>query len=169
MKRPLLSICIPTYNRASMLEVTLENILGQTGGHSEVEVVVSDNASTDHTQEVLARHPGLVVDRLERTAGIVSNIGHAVCHLAQGEYIWLLGDDDLVLAGAVERILAFLRVNPDLGYVYLNFGWIDAKARKRVVRECGSVFVPDAATRWKLDDLSTKILPLRTRQCCFLC
>jgi hypothetical protein len=141
-----------------MLGITLENVLAQVAGHPEVEVVVSDNASTDHTQEVLARHPGLVVDRLEHTVGVTRNIGHAVCDLARGDFIWILGDDDLVIAGGLERVLTFLREHPAIGYVYLNFGWIDARARQRVVRERGSVPELDANSKWQLQDFSTRVL-----------
>lgn len=49
---PLLSICIPTYNRAEYLREALENITSDPAFDDKVEVVISDNASTDHTQTV---------------------------------------------------------------------------------------------------------------------
>lgn len=52
MDKPLLSICIPTYNRASYLEQCLEAIVKQECFDNRVEVVVSDNCSTDDTQRV---------------------------------------------------------------------------------------------------------------------
>lgn len=48
--RTLLSICIPTYNRACVLEKTLESIVRQL--EDEIEIVISDNCSTDNTEEV---------------------------------------------------------------------------------------------------------------------
>ena len=48
--QPLLSICIPTYNRSEQLRRALESLVGQEG-FSEVEVVISDNCSTDGTEE----------------------------------------------------------------------------------------------------------------------
>jgi len=63
---PVLSICIPTFNRADRLRKSLESITGQPyfGESGRVEAVVSDNCSTDHTREVVAifeqRYPGLV-------------------------------------------------------------------------------------------------------------
>ena len=53
-KGPLLSICIPTYNRSKSLRICLLSILSQTKGYEEdVEVVVSDNCSDDDTMQVV--------------------------------------------------------------------------------------------------------------------
>ena len=49
----LLSICIPTFNRAELLKNTLTSIYSQKANHSDFEVVISDNCSTDHTEEVV--------------------------------------------------------------------------------------------------------------------
>ena len=50
--KPLLSICIPTYNRATYLEKCLESIVQQEGFDDRVEIVISDNCSTDDTQKI---------------------------------------------------------------------------------------------------------------------
>lgn len=51
-KKPLLSICIPTYNRAEQLEDSLESIVHQTDFDDRVEVVISDNCSSDNTETI---------------------------------------------------------------------------------------------------------------------
>lgn len=52
-KRPLLSICIPTYNRAEILDKTLFLLFSNPDFNvDEIEVVVSDNCSTDHTKQL---------------------------------------------------------------------------------------------------------------------
>lgn len=53
MNKPLLSICIPTYNRAEYLKATLENITSDEAFGPEIEVVISDNASTDYTHKIV--------------------------------------------------------------------------------------------------------------------
>lgn len=54
MKRPLLSICIPTFNRIEYLVKSVESIISSEGFNKEnVEIVISDNASTDETQEIM--------------------------------------------------------------------------------------------------------------------
>lgn len=56
-KQPLLSICIPTYNRADYLDKTLATILPQAKmAYEEVEVIVSDNASTDNTYDIVKKY-----------------------------------------------------------------------------------------------------------------
>ena len=53
MHKPLLSICIPTYNRAKYLDQCLKAIVGQEWYDDRVEVVVSDNCSTDNTMDIV--------------------------------------------------------------------------------------------------------------------
>lgn len=55
-KHPLLSICIPTYNRASILEKALQNITENKAFDNDVEIVISDNCSTDNTAEIVRKY-----------------------------------------------------------------------------------------------------------------
>ncbi len=68
-----LSIAIPVYNFAKFIPDTLNSILSQTFGPN-VEIVVTDGASTDNTEEVMAeicqRHKNVVYNRLQRKGGI---------------------------------------------------------------------------------------------------
>ena len=101
-----LSICIPTYNRAAFLAETLDNVLAQVT--DEVEVIVSDNASPDDTGDVVrtrqARFPRLTYFRQPENLGPDRNYLQSVA-LAQGEWCWLLGDDDLLEEGAIPYLL----------------------------------------------------------------
>lgn len=56
MKQPLLSVCIPTYNRSSYLRNTLDSIVNQDGFCEDVEIVISDNASIDDTSYVMKEY-----------------------------------------------------------------------------------------------------------------
>lgn len=105
---PLLSVVIPTRERAQTLAFTLATALDQ---HSrDYEVVVSDNASTDSTAEVVARlKDGRV--RYVHTGQRLSMCGNyefALKH-ASGEYVVYIGDDDAVIPGALDRLLTHLR------------------------------------------------------------
>ena len=53
---PLISICIPTYNRAELLDYCLENLAALKDCGRPVEIVISDNGSTDRTPEVIEAH-----------------------------------------------------------------------------------------------------------------
>lgn len=107
---PLLSICIPTYNRAGFLRECLSSINPEELD-GNVEVVVSDNASTDDTLKVLeafqATHPLRYIVQPENL-GPDRNFD-AVVTEARGEYCWLLGSDDVVQPGGVRSLLAALR------------------------------------------------------------
>ncbi|NCC37176.1 MAG: glycosyltransferase, partial [Chloroflexia bacterium] len=78
MEEPLLSICIPTYNRADLLEYCLEGLREFERYDVPFEVVVSDNASEDRTLEVLHAHsakmPYLKTVRMDTTGTIDENV-----------------------------------------------------------------------------------------------
>jgi len=122
--RPLLSICIPTYNRARVLEGALRVLIPQVAAAGgAVELVVSDNCSSDETPEVVSRAQALGAVRFhrnEQNVGAAANISRLCDELARGEFAWLLGDDDLVLPGGVERVLSVLRGSPEVDYVFVN-------------------------------------------------
>ncbi|SOB80570.1 abequosyltransferase [Sphingomonas guangdongensis] len=112
-----LSICIPTYNRGQFLPDLLESIAQQTGHGCEIEVVVSDNASTDDTPAVIERFrsrlPRLIYRRHENNLGPDRNFLSAV-ELASGDWCWLMGSDDVVETGAVARIERTLNAQPGI-------------------------------------------------------
>lgn len=122
-----LSVCVPTYNRAALLKEALEALARQGNADifAEVEVLVSDNASTDATQEVLARfqaeHPALPLHSTQHqeNVGMDRNILSLV-RRARGEYIWIISDDDLLLPGALPKLLGWIRVHPGAGAFSLN-------------------------------------------------
>lgn len=126
MSVPLLSICIATYNRARFIGETLDSIVGQLS--SDVELVVLDGASPDDTAaEVASRsagHPGVRYVREETNSGVDRDYDKSVQY-ARGRYCWLMTDDDLLLPGAVERVLAALADGPQLLVVNAEVRSID--------------------------------------------
>lgn len=106
----LLSICIPTFNRGAALRETLESIVSQDAfrNGNQVEVVVSDNASTDDTAEVCAefarRFPGkVIVQRQERNIWTANF--HQAMSLGRGQYLKLHNDTLLIREGALAPLL----------------------------------------------------------------
>jgi glycosyltransferase involved in cell wall biosynthesis len=110
---PAVSIVVPTYNRAATLERAVRSALEQT--HADLEVVVSDNASTDGTaallQRLAAADPRVRVVRHAANHGMVANIAGAAS-LARGDHVMLLADDDWLAPRCVEAALAALRARP---------------------------------------------------------
>lgn len=125
MTKPLLSICIPTYNRADFLRVMLRVLLPQVSEHSDqVEVWVLDNGSADDTQAVIRECVSLGplrVIRNEKNIGQIRNIVKGPSELATGKYVWLLGDHNLMLPGAVAQVLKSLKSHENVDIFYVNF------------------------------------------------
>lgn len=111
MTRPLLAICIPTYNRAEPLARLLGRLQDELGDATDVVVLVSDNASPDATPEVLAaasaRMPSLQVHRQPENLGAFANHVWLVENAPDCEYLWIFGDDEPE-PGAVAYVQALL-------------------------------------------------------------
>lgn len=125
MSIPLLSICIPTYNRSGILRVNLSFINEQLtclDDTREVEIIVSDNCSPDNTQEVVAslqkQGVPIVYNRNLENVGADRNFLKCM-HLATGKYVYLLGDDDFLTDRAIPKLLSVLR-GKEYGLVYIN-------------------------------------------------
>jgi len=128
--RPLLSVCIPTYNRAESLRRSLRwwiPQINESGGM--VELVVSDNCSTDHTPQVIKEALQYGEFRHNRNSSNIGggpNMHKLASEFAQGDYVWLVGDDDLPGNGAVTRTLRALQNHPDIDYAYINYRCLHA-------------------------------------------
>lgn len=118
MPVPAVSLGLPTYNRAATLDRAIASALGQT--HRDLELVVSDNGSTDATQRLCtgwaARDPRMRYLRRERNAGPTDNFNAVIAEL-RGEYALLLADDDWLDPDYVERCVAELRHDGGLALV----------------------------------------------------
>lgn len=118
-----LSICIPTYNRAEFLPVLLDSIFEQNVRDSRFEVVISDNASVDGTEEVVRsyqrRYPNIIYYRSERNLGADSNYLKVVS-LANGSYCWLMGSDDRLEPGSLNRVINVIDENFGVTGMSLN-------------------------------------------------
>ena len=105
---PLLTIAVPTYNRAMYLKEFLSSIFDQLVAEPRVELIISDNASTDQTSEIVEDYSGRGLQirylRNESNTGMDANILQCF-QQARGTYVWVFGDDDLILAGSMEKIL----------------------------------------------------------------
>ncbi len=114
---PLLSVCIPTRNRALLLRKSLESVVREFRGEP-VEVVVSDNASEDHTEGVVRSFSTVRYSRNAVNVGLDRN-AQLCLQQATGTYAFLFSDDDVLIPGAGAAILGALRVwNPS--FVYLH-------------------------------------------------
>jgi glycosyltransferase involved in cell wall biosynthesis len=145
--RPILSICIPTFNRAELLDLMLRSIGPQIAEHSDqVELIVADNCSPDGTEAVVRRAQRVAPIRYHRHAtniGWTKNVFALTGDLAQGEYFWLLGDDDMLLKGKLKPILETVRTNADCDCFFVNHFFQEVVFRNRIIIEEDSRCVPE--------------------------
>lgn len=119
--KPLLSICIPTYNRAKYLDRLLAEILAPCEKLG-IGVLVSDNGSTDNTQSILVKYKAygnLLCFRNNRNEGFDFNVLTLLQHVSS-RYIWLMGDDDVFDVGYLPGIIELINKYPDFGLMYLD-------------------------------------------------
>jgi abequosyltransferase len=109
---PLVTIAIPTYNRSKRLDLALSILVPQVLRHPDVEILISDNNSPDNTFEVVQRylnpvHPNIRYQRHNENIGPDANFISCYDN-SWGRYFWLCGDDDIIIEGALERLLEHL-------------------------------------------------------------
>lgn len=122
----ILSICIPTYNRAESLGYLLNNIIEQikSSNLTGIEICISNNCSIDTTAEVVAYYrlwyDNIVYSCNSENIGFDRNLLKAV-NLASGRFCWLFGDDDRFESGSLEKVQNILHSNRGLSGVSVNY------------------------------------------------
>lgn len=159
-----LSICIPTYNRKTFLRETIESIINQadSGNYKKIEVCISDNASTDGTQELInniqANTPvRIIYSRSERNLGPDANYLRSV-ELASGDYCWFMGSDDVALPGSLNTILCEIDHEYD---IYL-FNRVDCDIALRPI--CNRYWLDESLTGGLYDLADSKQFDKYSRQ-----
>lgn len=101
---------------------------------AEVELIVSDNASTDDTEHVVkvaTRYSPIRYSRNAKNVGLCRNIVRSV-QLAKGVFCWTLGDDDFARPGALKKVVEVLKNYPEVDYVYVNYSHIGLQELRRL-------------------------------------
>lgn len=119
MNKPLLSICIATYNRGKFIGETLDSILPQLD--SNIELIVVNGASPDNTHDVLTKYvklfPQIKYFSEVSNSGVDIDYDKAVLY-STGTFCWLMTDDDLLHPCAISKILKSIR--PELDLIIVN-------------------------------------------------
>jgi len=126
-KKPLVSICIPTYNSAKFLKESLDSIVNQT--YANKEIIISDNASTDETEKIVKEYVEkykIKYYRNDKNIGAEANFTRCI-ELANGEYIAIFHSDDLYLSDMVKKQVEAFQKNPTIGAVFTMASHINSK------------------------------------------
>lgn len=123
---PILSIAIPTWNRASTMDKALEFLLPQVDEFKQyIEVVISDNASEDNTAEIVNKHmskyPNIahIYNKNEVNVGFFGNFKKCR-ELSTGKYLWILSDDDFVCDNILFELIENLSKGGEYATVFLK-------------------------------------------------
>lgn len=135
MANPLVSLCVPTYNRVEALRQGLPSIVGQA--YSPLEILISDNGSTDGTEafcrEAAARDPRIRYLRQPRNLGLYAN-HNALLEASRGEWISFCHDHDARRRDLVPAYVAFFQRHPTVGVVCADWELIDEHGQVLGVR-----------------------------------
>lgn len=115
----LVSVVIPTHNRADLLPRAIDSVLNQT--YSNFEIIVVSDGSTDNTEEVVKSYSDkdsrirFIGYSPARGGNIARNTG---IEAAKGEYVAFLDDDDEWMPAKLEKQINVMESNLDIGLVY---------------------------------------------------
>ena len=122
MHQPAFTICLPAYNSATIIGDTLRSVLDQTW--QDFEVIVVDDCSTDDTEGAVRsfRDNRIRYCRNDRNLGLPGNLAKCA-EMAQGDYLYLLGNDDILSPVALAQTKAAFDADPDVALVTRPYYW----------------------------------------------
>src|SRR4051812_3353238 len=125
---PRVTVVIPTRNRADLLRQSIESVLAQSD--PRFVLVVADNASDDHTTEVVESFadPRIRYVRREADIGFAANFERSL-HDLETDYVTMLPDDDLMRPRKLEVAVPVLDANPRAGLLHSRYDEVDADGR----------------------------------------
>ena len=107
----LLTISIPTHNSTNYLDEALQSIIKEPGLGVFYEITLSDNSLNSDTEKLYRnkyiKNKGIKYNRALEYGCLDSNVNNAV-ELAEGKYVWIFGDDDLIIPGSLKEILSYI-------------------------------------------------------------
>jgi len=131
MQPPLVSIVMPVFNGERFLREALDSLLAQS--FTDFELRIADNASTDATAaiclEYAAKDSRIIYHRHAENLGVFRNAEWLYCE-AKGEFLMLVGDDDVYESDCLARYVKRIRGQEDVILVYSDYGWIDVEGRR---------------------------------------
>lgn len=141
---PLVSIVIPTYNRANIIGQTIDTVLSQT--HERWELLIVDDGSTDGTESLIGQYKDSRIQYHPiRHSGVIGHVRNYGIQKSRGEFIAFLDSDDLWRNDTLASQLSLFRQFPEAGFVFSNgneFGELAVLPPDQEGQFAGNVFLP---------------------------
>lgn len=126
----IFSICIPTYNRRESLDNCLNSILisNQYVKDFKYEICVSDNCSEDDISKIIKKYDYILDIKFNKNN---TNLGFALnaikcVSMAKGKFVWMIGNDDLLLPQTLLKIKNLILENPEVDYFFANSYYLNS-------------------------------------------
>ncbi len=118
----ILTIAIPTYNRAIFLQKCLLSLKKNNIDATQVEIVIIDNHSDDKTEDVVKElQKDMVIKYIRNDRNIGPDENFKKClRVASSKYVWIFGDDDLFKLNAIGNIIRVIKESMDIGLIHLR-------------------------------------------------
>lgn len=118
--KPSLTIAIPTYNRAGLLRRALSSALAQTS--EEIEIIVSDNGSSDETKDLLAQYSDSRLRKFRHDVTMSrAEHGTFLFHQIKTEVVLILSDDDYLEPEFSSEVIKLFNEHPEVSFVYTGY------------------------------------------------
>ncbi len=130
MTLPLISIIIPTYNRAHFIGACIQSVLDQSV--LPAEIIVVDDGSTDDTETVVRSVDSERVRYFRKANSGAPDTRNFAAERAEGEFIITIGSDDVMLPGAMESIVDAYQENPECDFYYGDLIVTSAELNPRI-------------------------------------
>jgi len=148
--KPKVSILIPTYNRSQYLKKAIDSAISQN--YPNIEIVVLDDCSTDDTAEAVKVYSNISnfkYIRNEQNIGFIRNWNRAMLSSC-GEYIKLMGDDDILRENCIAEQMKILDEHRDVGVVCCDYFVVDEAGNIKDVKDGYRIFNSDRKeTGWE--------------------
>jgi len=134
MSNIILSICIPTYNRSKLVSECVRWTISCPS--QEIEIVVSDNASTDGTQEAIKKinDPRVKYYRNDENIGYPANI-LKLAERATGDFLLYISDEDRVAVDEIPWILNIIKTNKNITHILGSIGKMGSKKISKAYKD----------------------------------
>jgi len=146
-RQELVSVIIPTYNRANYLVQSLESVLAQS--YRNLEVIVVNDGSTDNPETRLEPYRNRILYLQKPNGGKSSALNLGLNHVS-GQYVWVFDDDDIALPELVASHMSVFESQPDVGFVYSGFAFFEGKDANNVIETVEATAYPDGEMLGKL-------------------